>query len=252
MTGESPARLHDHRRIWEGKPVLAQVYRPWFDALLAEVPPGARVLEVGAGPGLLSEHARRTRPDARWVATDLLETPWNDLVADGLRLPFAAERFDVLAGLDLIHHLARPRAFFEEAARVLRPGGRVVFVEPWVTLLSYPVYRFLHEEGCRLGLDPWNPFALGPGASKDAFDGDGAVVWRLVRGTPPETWRSLGFRPPRVQAFNGLAYLFSLGFREASLLPRFAAPLLVALDARLGRVARLIGLRVLAVWDREK
>ncbi len=246
----SRARLDDHRRIWKGKPVLARVYRPWFDAILTEVAPRARALEVGAGPGFLSSYARGARPDASWLATDILEAPWNDLVADGLRLPFAAERFDVLAGLDLLHHLARPRAFFEEAGRVLRPGGRAVFMEPWVTPLSYPVYRFFHQEGCTLGLDPWNPFALAPGASKEAFAGDAAVVWRLVRSTPGEVWRDLGFRRPRVRAFNGFAYLLSLGFREASLLPSAGASLLLALDAWLSGAAAYLGLRALVVWEK--
>jgi SAM-dependent methyltransferase len=208
------------------------------------------VLEIGAGPGFLSEYARRTRPDVQWVATDVLETPWNELVADGLRLPFADARFDALAGLDLIHHLARPRAFFEEAGRALRTGGRVVFVEPWVTLLSYPVYRFLHEEGCRLGLDPWNPFGLVPGESKDAFDGDAAVLFRLVQDTSPEDWGKLGFRPPRVRLLNGFAYLLSLGFREASLLPGPAAPLLLAADEWLAGAARVLGLRAAAAWEK--
>ena len=246
----SLARLHDHRRIWKIKPVLAQVYRPWFEALLAEVPREGRVLELGAGPGFLSGHARHARPDARWLATDLLDTPWNDLVADGLRLPFAAERFETVAGLDVIHHLARPRAFFEEAGRVLRPGGRAAFVEPWVTPLSYPVYRFLHQEGCTLGLDPWDPFALAPGAPKEAFEGDAAVVWRLVRETPAEVWGGFGFRPPRVRVLNGFAYLLSLGFRDASLLPAPAAPLVLAMDAWLGSAAPWLGLRAVVVWEK--
>jgi len=248
----SSARLHEHRAIWERKPVLAQVYRPWFDALLAEVLPGGRVLEVGAGPGFLSSYARQARPDVRWLATDILETPWNDLVTDGLRLPFAVERFDALAGLDVIHHLAHPRAFFEEAGRVLRAGARTVFVEPWVTALSYPVYRFLHQEGCTLGLDPWNPFALTPGAAKDAFDGDAAVVWRLVRDTPAEAWARLGFRPPRIRVLNGFAYLLSLGFKPGSLLPRPAVPWLQHLDRGLQALAPWTGLRALVVWERAR
>lgn len=246
----SRARLEEHRRIWESKPVLAKVYRPWFDALLSEVEPRSRALEVGAGPGFLSEYARSARPDVDWLASDLVVTPWNDLAADGLRLPFAAGRFDVLAGLDLLHHLARPRAFFEEAARVLRPAGRAVFVEPWVTPLSYPVYRYFHQEGCTPGLDPWDPFALAPGDAKDAFDGDAAVVWRLVRSTPEEAWRELGFHPPRIRPFNGFAYLLTLGFRPRSLLPPGGAALLMAVDSGLGRAASALGLRALAVWDK--
>ena len=45
------------------------------------------------------------------------------------------------------------------------------------------IYRFLHQEECRLGVDPWNPF---PGPDKDSFDGDAAVPWDVWpgRGAP--------------------------------------------------------------------
>ena len=59
------------RRIWEGKPVLSRVYSVWFDALLASLPPQPRVVEVGAGPGFLSSHARRRVPGLAWVATEV-------------------------------------------------------------------------------------------------------------------------------------------------------------------------------------
>jgi hypothetical protein len=101
----SRERLLEHRRIWEEKPSLAEVYRPWFEALLAEIPPRGRALEVGAGPGFLAEYARRKRADARLLAMDVLQVPWNDLVGDGLRLPVGTGRLDTVLGLDLVHHL---------------------------------------------------------------------------------------------------------------------------------------------------
>src|SRR4029078_4803165 len=85
-------------------------------------------------------------------------------------LPSRADSFDTILGVDVLHHLARPRMFFEEAARVLAPGGCVAMAEPWVTPLSYPVYRWLHQEGCTLGLDPWQPF--GANGAKAPMDGD--------------------------------------------------------------------------------
>lgn len=247
---EGPARLAEHRRIWEGKPVLSRVYAVWFDALLASLPPRPRVVEVGAGPGFLSGHARARVPGLPWVATDVLETPWNDVVADGLRLPFRARAFDAVVGLDLVHHLARPAAFFAEAARVLRPGGRIAVIEPWVSPLSYPVYRWLHQEGCTLGLDPWDPFGREATDGKDPFQGDAAVLWRLVRATGPARWLELGFEPPRVTRLNGFAYLLSLGFREASLLPAGAAGALINADRALTPLSRYLGMRALAVWER--
>lgn len=240
-------RLLEHRRLWGEKPVLRRVYEPWFQALLDAAPRGARVLEVGAGPGFLAEAARRLRPDLCWVASDLHPAPWNTLAADAGRLPLAAARVDAVVGLDVLHHLGTPATFFREAARVLRPGGALALVEPWITPLSWPVYRFLHQEDCRLGVDPWDPF---PGAGKDSFDGDAAVPWKMVRTAPDARWAELGFRPPRVVPLNAFAYLLSLGFRPASLLPAPLAGPLLAVDRATGAVAGLTGLRALLRFAR--
>jgi SAM-dependent methyltransferase len=244
----SRAVLDDHRRVWRGKPVLDEVYRVWFQDLAAQVPVGGLAVEIGAGPGFLRAYVRAHRHDARWLSTDVIPTPWNDLAADGLRLPLRDATVDAVIGLDMLHHLARPGRFFDEAARVLRPRGRIAVIEPWVTPFSYPIYRFLHREGCTLGLDPWNPFALEPTGQKDAFDGDAAVVWRLLRTTTEADWRARGFDAPAARPLNGIAYLFSLGFQPASLLPRAAAPFFLSLDRRLRPAAGFLGLRVLATW----
>ena len=245
----SRERLLEHRRIWAEKPVLARVYRPWFEALLAQIPHQGRALEVGAGPGFLAEEARRGRKDVRLLAMDVLQVPWNDVVGDGLRLPVGGGTLQAVLGLDLVHHLARPAAFFAEVARALGPSGRLAVVEPWVTPLSFPIYRWLHQEGCTLGLDPWDPFGVGEG-TKDAFEGDAAVVWSLVRRTSAARWKELGWKPPRVRVLNAFAYLLSLGFKKGSLLPPGFAPAVQALDGALGFAAPLLGLRVLAVWEK--
>jgi SAM-dependent methyltransferase len=241
-------RLEEHRRIWSARPFLRDVYKAWFEALLAELPATGRVLELGAGPGLLSEYAMAERPGLRWVATDILPAPWNELAVDGLRLPFRDASFEAVVAFDVLHHVARPAAFFAEVARLLRPGGALAAVEPWVTPLSYPVYRWLHQEGCRLAIDPWNPFGADVGGAKDAFQGDAAVPWRLVRGTPASRWRELGLEAPRTRIFNGFAYLASLGFRRAPPVPRPLGRALIRADSLLAPLARWTGLRVLASW----
>jgi SAM-dependent methyltransferase len=243
-------RLQEHRRLWKEKAVLPRIYKVWFDALLGEIGPRQRVLEIGAGPGLLSAYAREADPARLWIATDILETPWNSLVVDGGRLPLKSASIDAVAAFDLVHHLADPRGFFEEASRVLAPGGRIVVVEPWVTPFSYPIYRFLHEEGCRLSLDPWDPFGVAQGGSKAAFTGDAAVVSRLVRTTGSATWESLGLGPPKVHLLNGFAYLLSGGFQPYSLLPGSLVDLFQGVDRWTLSLSPLLALRVLATWDR--
>jgi SAM-dependent methyltransferase len=248
----SRERLEDHRRLWDAKPSLRRVYAVWFDELLRALGDARSVLEIGSGPGFLSAHARQGPVTRRWLAADVVAAPWNDLAADAGRLPFRSGAFDAIAAVDVLHHLPEPAHFFAEARRVLRPGGRIAVVEPWVTPLSFPVYRWLHQEGCRLGLDPWQPFGTRAATDKDPFDGDAAVVWSLVRRTPEARWRALGFAPPRVRLLNGFAYVPTLGFRPGSLLPRFLVPALTALDRWTQPLARWTGFRTLAVWAREE
>jgi SAM-dependent methyltransferase len=245
----SVERLAEHARIWRAKPSLRRVYSVWFDALLSDVPASARVVEVGAGPGLFAEYARRRRPDLAWFASDLAAASGNDVVADAHVLPFRAGAADAILGVDILHHVARPRSFFAEAARVLRPGGRLALVEPWVTPLSFPVYRFFHQEDCAEPRDRWDPFAAG-GEGKELFDGNAGIPRAIVRDTSPEEWHSLGLEPPQRELVNGFAYLLTLGFRERSLLPEAAAPAALWVDRALAPLAPLLALRARLVWTR--
>jgi SAM-dependent methyltransferase len=242
--------LERHLVLWQRKPELRLVYEVWFDLLLEQIPKGAVTVEIGAGMGTFAAHARRQRPDLRWIATELAVTRWNDVVADALRLPFPDASVDAVVGVDVLPHLARPGWFFKEAARVLRPGGRVALVEPWVTPLSFVIYRFFHQESCSFS-DPAQPFAASGDTNKDAFDGNAAVLNLVVRRTSGPSWSALGFAPPRLERINGLAYLLTLGFRKASLLPAAAAPAAIRVDRWLRPLAALLALRASAVWVRQ-
>jgi SAM-dependent methyltransferase len=176
--------------------------------------------------------------------------PWNHLAADALRLPFREGAVDAVTGLDVLHHFARPGEFLAEAARVLRPGGTLALVEPAVTPLSYPIYRWLHEEGCTTGLDPWDPFGSRGGTGKQAFEGDAAIPWKILKAVGPEEWRQRGLEPPQVVTLNTFAYLLSLGFRDASLLPAPLVEPMLGLDRRLQRWSGIFGMRIMAVWRR--
>jgi len=221
--------LHEHRRLFAEKVVLKDVYGVWFERLLDGLPPNARVLEAGAGPGLFAPMARAARPDLRWIALDLIEAPWNDLVADAQILPFRDRAFDVVVGVDFVHHLSTPLEFFREVARVLKPGGEVRVVEPWVSPFSYLIYRFLHQEEATLGLDPGRPFTKGH--SKGPFEGDAGVTRAIALKVDEATWRRLGYATaPVLTPINGFAYLLSLGFKRPSLLPKFLAAPVIAVD----------------------
>lgn len=236
--------LNEHRRVFEDKKVLAEVYGVWFNRLLDGLKNGARVMEAGAGPGLFAPHARAVRPDLRWFAFDLIQAAWNDVVADAQVLPFRDASFDAVVGVDFIHHLQAPLEFFREAARVLKPGGELRVVEPWVSPFSYPIYRLFHQEGATLGLDPARPFQKGD--LKEPFEGDAGVTRSIASRVDEATWRRLGFAGrPELTPVNGFAYLMSLGFKSFSLLPGFLVAPVIALDRILpaGLTAMRIDLR---------
>ena len=241
--------LERHRVLWRKKPALSRVYAVWFERLLADIPHGERVLEVGAGPGFFSQHAHSARPDLSWLASDYLFVPGNQLVADALHLPLRDASVGAVVGCDILHHLVQPGSFLSESARVLRPGGTLVLLEPWMTHLSYPVYRFMHHEDCHSPVDIWRPFDVDSSGSKLAFDGNSAIPWSMIRRLTTEDWRQLGLQAPQVTLCNAFAYLLSLGFRNGNLLPSLTlARALMLLDRWLQPAAGWLGMRATLRW----
>jgi hypothetical protein len=116
--------------------------------------------------------------------------------------------------------------FLLEAQRILLPGGRLILVEPWVTPFSYFIYRYFHQEDCDLSTHPWElgDCCVTPG--KKAFDGNQAIPYLLFG--PRHRSRTFGalsvLTPLVIEPFCLFAYLLSMGFKPASLLPPFLYP----------------------------
>lgn len=111
------------------------------------LPPGSTVLDLAAGTGDLCRDLARAgyrpvgadlsfgmlahaRTAAPLVQADALALPVPGGVVDGITCGFALRNFAELPG------------FFAEAARVLRPGGRVAFLD--VATPANPVLRWGH------------------------------------------------------------------------------------------------------------
>lgn len=117
----------------------AQAMDRAFAARVAAHAAGKDVLEIGCyAGGLLRQPSlavarSRTGIDLSEVAVreiGRLESQGEQLlVADAHRLPFADGSFDVVCGRSIVHHLAMDDAV-GEIARVLRPGGYGIFLEP--------------------------------------------------------------------------------------------------------------------------
>jgi SAM-dependent methyltransferase len=229
--------LARHRAVWAARPELRRVYEEWFGWLLEAVAGLSPAVEVGSGPGFFKDFAPRL------VAIDVTPGARADVRCDACVLPFASGALGALVMVDALHHLPRPLEFMAEAARVLRVGGRLAMLEPWVTPASFVLWRWLHHEGCRLRVDPARPFAP---AAKRALDGNAAIP-RLVlrrRGGLPS------LRLIRRRTFVGLPYLLTFGFQRARPLPHALDALARALEPVTAPLRPLAASRILAVWER--
>ncbi len=134
---EDPTRLFWHRLRWR--------------FVSEHLPPGPhRVLDVGAGAGVLGHFLARHRPDV----TYLFDEPIAELRAR-LRAHFGdhadhhevdpSPDVDVVTLLDVLEHVADDRGFLSRVADRVRPGTRIIVTVPasmrlwseWDTVLGH-------------------------------------------------------------------------------------------------------------------
>lgn len=123
-------------------------------------------------------------------------------VGDAEDLPYPDDTFDLVLGHAFIHHLPVPGKAFQEALRVLKPGGRLVFAgEPtyWgdriSTVVKRNTYRALKAVTSLPGLTKYRKQEL-----RDASDDTAAILAALEHEVDLHT-----FRPDEVARMADIA-----------------------------------------------
>jgi ubiquinone/menaquinone biosynthesis C-methylase UbiE len=109
-----------------------RVYAELARAVVALCPvslQGARVLDLGAGTGAVSQAvlALGAHPVAVDLEPAMLRHRWSErpsaVAGDAAALPLAARAFDAVIASFVLSHVPDPRHVLTECLRVLRPGG---------------------------------------------------------------------------------------------------------------------------------
>lgn len=123
----------------------------------ASIGPADTVLDVGAGTGFLTEAASRAA--GKVIALDLSKSMTDEAIGKLAgknvefkigsveRIPLGDSSVDAVVGNMFLHHCPDPEKALHEMARVLRPGGRIVFAD-----MEEHEHEFLRTEKADLWL----------------------------------------------------------------------------------------------------
>lgn len=235
--------LNEHRETWMSKAVLREIYTDYYQRIVANCVDG-RSLEIGGGSGNLKAFIGGV------ISSDLVPTEWLDVAADAQGLPFVDGCIANIVGVDVLHHIERPRQFLEEAHRVLKPGGRIILLEPAITPLSWLFYNFFHPEPVDMSFNPL--VDQPPDPNRAPFDANQAIPTLLI-GRYRQAMRQAfpGLRVVSAKRISLLAYPLSGGFRSWSLVPSSLVKPLLRFERWLEPlVHRLMAFRLLMVIEK--
>lgn len=141
--------------------------------ILDRITPGARVLDIGCGAGLLSEALAKAGCDVLGLdaAPDAIAAAQAHAAGQGLSLSYRAgaaedllaegQKFPVITALEVIEHVTDPAAFIKLLAGLLEPGGLLFISTLNRTGRSYVTAKLGAEYLLRLlpvGTHEWQKF----------------------------------------------------------------------------------------------
>jgi len=134
--------IQENLKFWEQKPILHTIYDEFYAMITRQLNQSidGKIVEIGSGIGNLKNHI----PDC--ICTDAFDNPWIDQIENAYKLSFDDHEVSNIILFDVWHHLKYPVAALQEFRRVLKPEGRIIIFEPYISLLGWLVYGVFHPE----------------------------------------------------------------------------------------------------------
>jgi SAM-dependent methyltransferase len=227
------ATLRNRTRLSTNKNLLfwyRELYRDQFKCF--PNPATLSILEIGSGTSPLKQFLPTV------ITSDVLDLDYFDLVFDCHDIDrldaIKDESLDVISLTNVLHHLKSPIDFLNRAANKLRHGGKVIATEPFFSLLSSLIFRYLHHEAVDLRItEPELKELRGPLASANI-----ALPWLiffrrrdwLARLNKNYDVEGLGVHP-----FTSLSYMMTGGISRRVPIPGFLYRMVFEIDLTLSR-----------------
>src|SRR5947209_16936246 len=139
------ATLRNRSRLGTNKNLLFW-YRELYQDQFRDLPDPSTlsILEVGSGTSPLKQFLSNV------ITSDVLDLDYLDLVFDCHDIDkldaIKDNSLDVITLTNVLHHLKSPISFLNRAASKLKSGGKVIATEPFFSVLSTPIFKYLHHE----------------------------------------------------------------------------------------------------------
>lgn len=230
---DDPKTSELHGDIIRSKPFLRKIYLSNYRELQLAMDGYEKphCVELGSGGGFVKE----ILPSV--ITSDVLILRNLNICFSGEAIPFKDESVDVFFMIDVFHHIKQPRLVLNEMERCLKPGGKILMIEPANTLWGRFIFQNFHHE-------QFNPKAgwciEGDGPMSDANGAQPWIVFSRDRDQFLKEYSSL--RINRFRCHTPFRYLLSGGVSMRQLLPDFAYPLLQAIEFVLSPLNPLIGM----------
>jgi len=230
---DDPATTLLHAKIIQKKPFLKKLYIDFYRQFERAMPDFEKkvLVELGSGGGFIKE----VIPNV--ITSDILELPNVDKVFPVSGMPFEKKNVDAFFMIDVLHHVTDPRAFFTEALRCLKTGGKIIMIEPANTLWSRFIYKNFHHELFDTQAQ-WEPKEQGP-----LSHGNGALPWMIFsrdREIFEEEFPKL--RIVSMRNHTPIRYLLSGGLTLRQLVPSFSYSAVKSVEYLLSPLDNLLGM----------
>jgi len=139
---------------------------------------GEQGIEFGSGAG----HSRFYLGKYNYITTDIRNLPWLDKSEiNAEESGFPDTYFDYIILMNVLQHLNRPAAFFREALRILKPGGKLIVFEPYSSFSFRMALGIIGHEHCNDKADVLSDGYCLENEARNFWDGNNSTGKILFR-----------------------------------------------------------------------